>query len=38
MRLAGRPFGDIVDMPATASAMDRFVTCLGRDPVLEARP
>ena len=28
----GQPFGDIVDVPASAPALDRFVGFLGRDP------
>ena len=28
----GQPFGDIVDVPETAPAIDRFVGFLGRDP------
>lgn len=32
----GQPFGDIVDVPDTAPAIDRFVGFLGRDPVSAA--
>jgi uncharacterized protein (TIGR03086 family) len=28
----GKPFGDVVDVPGTAPAIDRFVGFLGRDP------
>jgi uncharacterized protein (TIGR03086 family) len=32
----GKPFGDVVDVPATAPAIDRFVGFLGRDPASAA--
>ena len=32
----GQPFGDIVDVPDTAPAIDRFVGFLGRDPASAA--
>ena len=35
-RGAGKPFGDIVEVPESAPAIDRFIGFLGRDPATPA--